>query len=310
MIRILKNTHIDFLGKRRLAAIISLAAIFAGIGSLIIKGGPALAIDFTGGTLAQVRFSVPADAADIRANLLEAGFDRPAIQQFGGPDEFLIRVPAGEATGDFTARLQAAFADREFEIRRLEQVGPKIGGELRGQAIKAVIYALLGILAYITVRFDRYYAVSAVVALTHDVLITLGIFSFLNLEIDLAIIAAFLTIVGYSLNDTIVVFDRIRETIRTDRQTEFVESVNNSINATLSRTLITSFTTFVVVLILYLFGGEVIRYFALALMIGVVVGTYSSIYVASPVMIYLEKHKGIIKGIRALLPIGRSRAST
>jgi preprotein translocase subunit SecF len=176
----------------------------------------------------------------------------------------------------------------DFEIRRLETVGSKIGGELRGKALKSVLFALLGILIYISLRFDRYYALGAVAALAHDVLITLGIFSILNLELDLAIIAAFMTIVGYSLNDTIVVFDRIRENVKIHRKEDFFITVNKSVNQTLNRTIITSLTTFVVVLVLYLIGGEVIKYFAFALIIGVIVGTYSSIYVASPLMAFME----------------------
>ena len=286
--RLLKDTHFDFLGKRRLAGFLSAAFIVLGIGSLVAKGGPALGIDFTGGTLAQLQFAEPVEIGDLRSRLTDAGFEALTIQQFGSPADILLRVPAEEPGIDFGDRLRAALAGESFEILRLELVGPKIGGELRSKALQAVFYALLFILFYITVRFDRFYALAAVAALAHDVLITLGIFSLLNLDIDLAIIAAFLTIVGYSLNDTIVVFDRIRENLRLDRKADLFLTVNRSLNQTLSRTIITSLTTFVVVLILYLFGGEVIRYFAFALIIGVVVGTYSSIYVAGPIMATLE----------------------
>ncbi len=287
--RLLQNTHFDFLGKRRLAGFISAAVIVLGIGSLVAKGGPALGIDFTGGTLAQLRFAEPVEIGDLRSRLMEAGFEALTIQQFGSPADILLRAPTEDDPNiDFGDRLRGALAGESFEILRLELVGPKIGGELRSKALQAVFYALLFILFYITVRFDRYYALGAVAALAHDVLITLGIFSLLNLEIDLAIIAAFLTIVGYSLNDTIVVFDRIRENLRLDRKADLFLTVNRSLNQTLSRTIITSVTTFVVVLILYLFGGEVIRYFAFALIIGVVVGTYSSLYVAGPIMATLE----------------------
>ena len=286
--RLLKDTHFDFLGKRRLAGFLSAAFIVLGIGSLVAKGGPALGIDFTGGTLAQLQFAEPVEIGDLRSRLMDAGFEALTIQQFGSPADILLRGPAEEPGIDFGDRLRAALAGENFEILRLELVGPKIGGELRSKALQAVFYALLFILFYITVRFDRYYAVAAVAALAHDVLITLGIFSLLNLDIDLAIIAAFLTIVGYSLNDTIVVFDRIRENLRLDRKADLFLTVNRSLNQTLSRTIITSLTTFVVVLILYLFGGEVIRYFAFALIIGVVVGTYSSMYVACPILATLE----------------------
>ena len=286
--RLLKDTHFDFLGKRRLAGFLSAAFIVLGIGSLVAKGGPALGIDFTGGTLAQLQFAEPVEIGDLRSRLMDAGFKALTIQQFGSPADILLRGPAEEPGIDFGDRLRAALAGENFEILRLELVGPKIGGELRSKALQAVFYAMLFILFYITVRFDRYYAVAAVAALAHDVLITLGIFSLLNLDIDLAIIAAFLTIVGYSLNDTIVVFDRIRENLRLDRKADLFLTVNRSLNQTLSRTIITSLTTFVVVLILYLFGGEVIRYFAFALIIGVVVGTYSSMYVACPILATLE----------------------
>ncbi|MCH7575952.1 MAG: protein translocase subunit SecF [Candidatus Marinimicrobia bacterium] len=286
--RLLQNTSFDFMGKRKIAAMFSGTIIAVGLLSLIVNGGPLLGIDFTGGTLAQLRFTSSVETGALRETLLDAGFSNPSIQRFGDDHEILLRVPADEAGAGFAERLQEVFAGQSFEIRRLEQIGPKIGGEMRGKALAAVFYALLGILLYITFRFDRYYAVGAVAALAHDVIITLGIFSLLRLEIDLAIVAAFLTIVGYSLNDTIVVFDRIRENARADRRADFTAMVNHSINQTLGRTIITSVTTFVVVLVLYLIGGEVIRYFAFALMVGVVVGTYSSIYIASPIMAILE----------------------
>ncbi|MFC1619388.1 protein translocase subunit SecF [Candidatus Neomarinimicrobiota bacterium] len=286
--RLLTNVNLDFLGKRKIAAIASGAVILAGLFSLVVKGGPALSIDFTGGTLAQLKFTSAVDVGTVREYLQDYGFSRPTIQQFGAEDEILIRVPVEETSEEFTRRLRDALPGLEFEIRRLETVGPKIGGELRGKAIQSVLFALLGILIYISLRFDRYYALGAVAALAHDVLITLGVFSLLNLELDLAIVAAFMTIVGYSLNDTIVVFDRIRENVKIFRKTDFFTTVNSSINETLSRTIITSFTTFMVVLILYLIGGEMIKYFAFALIVGVLVGTYSSIYVASPLMAALE----------------------
>ncbi|MFC1543032.1 protein translocase subunit SecF [Candidatus Neomarinimicrobiota bacterium] len=286
--RLLTNVNIDFLGKRKVAAIVSGVFILTGLLSLLLKGGPALAIDFTGGTLAQLQFTSPTPVGDIRERLINYGFSRPSIQQFGGENEILVRLPAEETGEKFSQQLQEALTEMDFEVRRLESVGPKIGGELRSKALQSVLFALLGILIYISLRFDRYYALGAVAALAHDVLITLGVFSLLNLELDLAIIAAFLTIVGYSLNDTIVVFDRIRENAKIHRKSDFFTTVNKSVNETLSRTIITSLTTFVVVFVLYLIGGEVIKYFAFALIVGVLVGTYSSIYVASPLMTILE----------------------
>ncbi len=286
--RFLTNVNIDFLGKRKIAAIASGVVIVIGLASLLVKGGPAMGIDFTGGTLAQLQFSTPIEVGDVRDRLLDYGFSSPSIQQFGEENEILIRVPIEEAGEAVRQQLRDALAGMDFEIRRLETVESKIGGELRGKALKSVLFALLGILIYISLRFDRYYALGAVAALAHDVLITLGVFSILNLDLDLAIIAAFLTIVGYSLNDTIVVFDRIRENVKIHRKGDFFTTVNTSINETLKRTIITSLTTFVVVLVLYLIGGEVIKYFAFALIIGVLVGTYSSIYIASPLMASLE----------------------
>jgi len=286
--RLLTNVNIDFLGKRKIAAVISGVAILTGLFSLVVKGGPELSIDFSGGTLAQLQFSTPVEVGEVRDRLLDYGFSRPTIQQFGEENEILIRVPVEETGEGLRQQLYDALAGMDFEIRRLETVGSKIGGELRGKALKSVLFALLGILIYISLRFDRYYALGAVAALAHDVLITLGVFSILNLELDLAIIAAFMTIVGYSLNDTIVVFDRIRENVKIHRKDDFFITVNKSVNQTLNRTIITSLTTFVVVLVLYLIGGEVIKYFAFALIIGVLVGTYSSIYVASPLMASLE----------------------
>ena len=286
--RLLTNVNIDFLGKRKIAAVISGVAILTGLFSLVVKGGPELSIDFSGGTLAQLQFSTPVEVGEVRDRLLDYGFSRPTIQQFGEENEILIRVPVEETGEALRQQLHDALAGMDFEIRRLETVGSKIGGELRSKALQSVLFALLGILIYISLRFDRYYALGAVAALAHDVLITLGVFSILNLELDLAIVAAFMTIVGYSLNDTIVVFDRIRENVKIHRKEDFFTTVNKSVNQTLNRTIITSLTTFVVVLVLYLIGGEVIKYFAFALIIGVLVGTYSSIYVASPLMASLE----------------------
>jgi len=286
--RLLANTNIDFLGKSKPAAMLSAFLIAMGLVSLLLKGGPLLGIDFTGGHLAQLQFATPVSIAEIRETMLDAGFNQPTIQQFGSENEILVRLPVEETGQEFSDQLKAALVDKEFTIRRLETVGPKIGEELRGKMLLAIFFALGGILLYITFRFDRWYALGAVTALAHDVLITLGIFSILNLQIDLAIVAAFLTIVGYSLNDTIVVFDRIRENAKSQRRVEFLATVNKSMNQTLGRTIITSLTTLMVVTTLYLIGGEVIKYFAFALIVGVIVGTYSSIFVASPLMTLLE----------------------
>jgi len=271
--------------------ILSLAFIFGGLGSLIMKGGPDLSIDFTGGTVVQVLFNEAPEISKIRSNLDTYGFKSAEVIEFGSDKELLIKTNLLENTEEANSKLNLALSGLDYEIRRVEMVGPKIGKELKKDAMYAIALALIGIMIYIWFRFDRYYAIGSVAALVHDVFITMGIFSILDKEIDLSIIAALLTIVGYSLNDTIVVFDRIRENIHQYSKEKLESVVNLSLNETLSRTLITSVTTLVVVVVLLLFGGEVINNFAFALTTGVLVGTYSSLFVASPVMVHLEnKH--------------------
>ena len=286
--RFLKETNIDFLSMRRFGFVISGAFILAGIVSLLLQGGPLLSIDFTGGTLAQVRFEEAPDIAKVRSALEALDVGIGEVQTFGTPNEILIRLQlsqnAENLTTELKAALQAQFPGQSIDFRRVETVGPKIGSELKGKAFFAVFTAIIGILIYISIRFELKFAIGAIAALIHDVLITLGVFSILNYEISLAIIAAFLTIVGYSLNDTIVVFDRVRENMKLLKNIDQKTIFNKSINESLSRTIITSLTTFAVVFILYIAGGEVIRYFAFAMIVGVIVGTYSSIYVASPVV--------------------------
>ena len=286
--RFLKETNIDFLSMRRFGFVISGSFILAGIVSLLLQGGPLLSIDFTGGTLAQIRFEEAPDIAKVRSALEALDVGIGEVQTFGTPNEILIRLQlsqnAENLTTELKAALQAQFPGQSIDFRRVETVGPKIGSELKGKAFFAVFTAIIGILIYISIRFELKFAIGAIAALIHDVLITLGIFSILNYEISLAIIAAFLTIVGYSLNDTIVVFDRVRENMKLLKNIDQKTIFNKSINESLSRTIITSLTTFAVVFILYIAGGEVIRYFAFAMIVGVIVGTYSSIYVASPVV--------------------------
>jgi len=286
--RFLTETNIDFLSMRRFGFVISGSFILAGIVSLLLQGGPRLSIDFTGGTLAQIRFEEAPDIAKVRSALESLNVGIGEVQTFGTPNEILIRLQlsqnAENLTSELKAALQAQFPDQSIDFRRVETVGPKIGSELKGKAFFAVFTAIIGILIYISIRFELKFAIGAIVALIHDVLITLGVFSILNYEISLAIIAAFLTIVGYSLNDTIVVFDRVRENMKLLKNIDYKTIFNKSINESLSRTIITSLTTFAVVFTLYIAGGEVIRYFAFAMIVGVIVGTYSSIYVASPVV--------------------------
>ena len=291
--KLLKETNIDFLSMRKFGFVISGSFILAGIVSLLLQGGPALSIDFTGGTLAQIQFNQPPDIGKVSSALDKMNIGVGEVQTFGAPNEILIRLQVDNSKNDpaveLKKALQSEFPTEKLDFRRIEKVGPKIGAELKGKALFAIVTAIIGILIYISIRFEFRFAIGAIAALVHDVLITLGIFSILNYEISLSIIAAFLTIVGYSLNDTIVVFDRVRENLKKLKTLDQESIFNKSINDSLSRTVITSFTTFLVVSILYIAGGEVIRYFAFAMIIGVLVGTYSSIYVASPVVVLWQQ---------------------
>ena len=276
------------MGVQKLMAILSIALIVSGISSLIMHGGPPLSIDFTGGTIAQIKFDQSVNISQLRNTLAEYGFVNAEIIEFGSPEEVLIKTQFSGSSNEISEKLTTALG-KSFTLRRVESVGPKIGKELQQDALFAIGLALIMILIYIAFRFDTYYALGSVAALIHDVLITLGVFSLLAYEINLSIIAAFLTIVGYSLNDTIVVFDRIRENMPKHLKKTLLEVVNLSLNETLSRTVITSLTTLMVVVILFIWGGEVINRFAFALIVGIIIGTYSSIFVASPVMLYFAR---------------------
>ncbi len=287
--QIIKETSIDFIGKRKIAIAISMTLILIGIVSLIIKGGPKLGIDFSGGTSLQLKFEKPVDVGQIRGILSNIGFGNIEIKEFGAKDEILIRLQQTATSGDVSTivinELRDKLPDNKLEIRMSESVGPRIGSELKTAAVWATLVSLLLILIYISWRFELVFAVGAVVALFHDVMITLGFFSVLNLEMSLVVLAAFLTLVGYSLNDTIVVYDRIRENLKLMRKEDTITIFNKSVNQTLSRTLLTGTTTIMVVIILFFFGGEVIHGFSFALLVGMLVGTYSSIYIASPVVV-------------------------
>ena len=306
--RLIKETDIKFMSQRRFAFFLSGAVILAGLISLFLQGGPRLSIDFKGGTLVAVQFIEDMDVNDVRQSmgsvLIEGrshDYSRAEIKHFGPASDISVRLPILEDQPEnfpqlIVNHLYDSFpavvpANQNDFILSIEKVGPKIGAELSGKAVMAIVSALLLILIYISIRFEFKFAVGAIAALSHDVLITIGIFSIMDYEISLPIIAAFLTIVGYSLNDTIVILDRVRENVKSMKRISYSDMVDHSINDSLSRTIITSITTFLVVLILYLFGGEVIHYFAFAMMIGVVVGTYSSMYVACPIVVQL--HKGI-----------------
>ena len=283
-----KNRNIDFINNTKIALVCSFIMISSGLVSLILNKGPNLSIDFTGGTIIQILFNNDLKIDELRSALKSTELSKSEITQFGQNNEYRIKASISDKSQSISDILSSNLSMYDYEVRRIENVGPKIGNELQLQAIYAIGLALVMLMIYIGFRFDRFYSFGSVAAIFHDILFTLGIFSLLNLEIDLSIIAAFLTIVGYSLNDTIVIFDRFRENSQKDLKISMEEIANLSLNQTLSRTIITSLTTLMVVIILYFIGGEVIRYFAFALIIGVLVGTYSSIFIASPFMLYLK----------------------
>lgn len=286
------NTNFDFMSKRAIAMVFSLAMMLVSIGSLVTQGLN-FGIDFTGGTLIEVGYQDSADLAQVRESLAE-DFGDAQVQHFGSSRDVLIRIAPRE--GENSAALSSKVLNQlqqtgEVEMRRVEFVGPQVGEELTEQGGLALLYALIGILIYVYLRFQWQFSVGSVAALVHDVTIILGVFSLSQMEFDLTVLAALLAVIGYSLNDTIVVFDRIRETFRKMRKGTPVDIVNRSINQTLSRTLMTSMTTMIVLLALFFLGGEVIHAFSTALIAGVVVGTYSSIFVASTVALYLGVSK-------------------
>ena len=310
-----RDTRIDFIGRRRIAALISISIIVILLLSLFIRGLN-LGIDFTGGTLVEVSYSSSVNAEEVRTNLRRSGLDSVVVQYFGTSRDVLIRLPAdpehdaAETSSLIMSSLRMPYGetlaqtsendsqrcifqdgttgDCTVQMRRVEFVGPQVGDELTEKGGLAMLYALIGILAYVAWRFEWRFALGAVIALVHDVLVTVGFFSLLGLEFSLPVLAAVLAVIGYSLNDTIVVFDRIRENFRKMRKGTIVDIMNSGINQTLRRTLLTSLTTLLVVVTLILLGGEIIKGFAVALFIGILVGTYSSIFVASPVVLSLR----------------------
>lgn len=296
MFEIIKqNTKIDFLSRAKIFFAISGIFVILSI-VLIFTKGFNYGIDFAGGTLVQAKFEKAPELTKIR-NAVGQEVGEVVIQNFGNDREVLIRVEKAsgnlqEISDNIRLTLTDTFGTEAFDIVRVEQVGPQVGAQLKNKATLAIVYALIGILIYVSLRFEFTYSVAAVIAIFHDVLITLGIFSFLGMEINLPIVAAALTIVGYSLNDTIVVFDRIREKLKAASDKAVLKDImNKSINETLTRTLLTSGTTLLAVLSLYLFGGEVIKGFAFALLIGVIIGTYSSIGVATSMVFAYKQYK-------------------
>jgi preprotein translocase subunit SecF len=302
VLQLLVGVHVDWLRRRWIAYLISGTCVLLSIISLVVHGGPRYGVDFTGGTLLEVRITPPLSADAVRAAVDRAGHKGAEIQKLDQPGQILVRMEASTAKDPargVSDALRAASPNANVEVLRVENVGPRVGGELRGTALKALVLALGLILIYVAIRYDWRYSLGAVVALFHDVFITLGALSITNREVTLTVLAALLTIAGYSMNDTIVVFDRIRERGRSLRRERPETVMNIAVNETLSRTIITSFTVFLTVLALLLFGGEVLRDFSFAMMVGVVFGTYSSIYVASALaletQLYLERVSGSAK---------------
>jgi len=280
---------------RKIALVISSILIVISITSLATRGLN-FGLDFTGGTLIEVGYPSAPDTNEIRQQLANAGFDS-LVQTFGTATDIVVRIPptdVEESSAELSTRVLAALSqgvEGEIEMRRVEFVGPQVGDELAEQGILAVIYAMVGVFLYVMFRFQWRFSVGAVAALFHDIIISMGIISLVQIEFDLTVVAAILAVVGYSLNDTIVLFDRIRENFPRYRKRQPIEVVNTSINETLSRTLMTSTTTLLVLFALFLFGGEIIHGFAFTLIVGVVVGTYSSIYVASTVLLLMGVSK-------------------
>ena len=285
-LRSLKLPTIDFINKRKYAMIFSAFLLIASVISLGFQGLK-LGIDFTGGTLIEVGYQQTADLEDIRTKLANANYTGTNVQYFGSDTEVLIQL---EPQAVSSAKLSSSIIQmlgEDIDVRRVEFVGPKVGEELTNDGGLALLYALIGILIYVAFRFEYRFALGSIAALVHDVLITLGVFSVLQIDFDLTVLAAILAVIGYSLNDTIVVFDRIRENFLSTRHIEPMPIVNDALNQTLARTLMTSLTTLLVLLALFYLGGEVIHSFAGALIIGVVIGTYSSIFVASSMILAL-----------------------
>ncbi len=279
----------NFMGKSKIALIFSIILV---LGSYVLLATKGLnyGVDFAGGTIVQVKYDTDAPIDAMRDKLKENSiFDGASITEFGSPDEVVIRMKTttGNVTvdiGDITR--EALKGTGNFEIRRVDIVGPKVGSELKEKGIMSLVLAIIGILIYVAFRFEWRFAVASIVALIHDISIALGAITLVGLDVNLDVLAALLTILGYSLNDTIIVFDRIREGVTNSRSTDLADTINESVTRTLARTTLTSLTTFFVVFTLFMFGGEIIHAFAFTLLVGVVVGTYSSVFVASPILLW------------------------
>lgn len=284
-------TTINFIGGRKVAAIISAMLIAASLWSLTTTGLN-YGIDFTGGTKVELKYSQDADISGIRGALTQGGLSEAVVQFFGSNTDILVRVPLSEENSSAqvstnVVEILNVHAGEELEVRSVEFVGPQFGQELFDKGILALVYALIGVMIYVAFRFEWKFSLGSVAALIHDIIITLGLFSLLAMEFTLPVLAALLAVIGYSLNDTIVVFDRIRENFRKLRESDTANTMNVSINQTLPRTLLTSVTTLLVLMALFVYGGDALKGFAATLIIGVLVGTYSSIFVASPTVLVL-----------------------
>lgn len=290
------DTRFDFIGKKNFTLWVSAIAILISLGSIFFHGGLKYGVDFAGGILLQIKFSKAVDISEVRNALEAIGSKDAMVQKFGGENEFLIRVE--KASGDLEemsrkmqSSLQGQFKDNALEIRRTEVVGPKVGRDLKEKAIWATALSFLAILVYVAFRFRQLsYGLGGIVALFHDIVVTFGAISILNIEFSLNVLAVILTIIGFSINDTIVIFDRVRENIKKTRKDSLETIFNTSINECLGRTILTSGTVMMVVLILFFFGGPVIHDFTAALIIGLISGTYSTVYIASPVVLLWDKY--------------------
>jgi preprotein translocase subunit SecF len=297
MIELFRDIKVNWLGKRKIFLAISGALMLLGLVSLVAKRSFNYGVDFKGGTIVQVRFKQKPDIEKIRQLLRENGAPDSQPQEIAGRNDVLIEFQGAKEEDASAGRsviinaLNKGFPD-QFEILSAQSIGPKVGDDLKRQAVFATLYALGGILVYIAFRFEWIYGAAAVFAVFHDTLVTLGLFSIFNREINLTVIAALLTLVGYSVNDTIVVFDRMRENLKIRRRDELETIMNDSINQTLSRTILTSGLTFLTVLALFIFGGEIISHFAFAMVVGIIVGTYSSIAIAAPLVLVYTNIRG------------------
>ena len=295
ILKIIKSeTNIKFMKIKKITLFLSLTLFLLSLGSIIFKGLN-LGIDFTGGTLIEARFDKKINLNDLRIEMNKLDLGEIQLQTIGNQNDVVIRVQekqiSSEKQSEAIEIIKNSLKESSVEYRRTEYVGPKVGGELVNAGIIAVIFSLFGILIYIWLRFQWNFALGAIIALIHDVILTLGFFSFLKLDFNLATVAAVLTIAGYSINDTVVIYDRIRESMRKYKQISFDEVINISLNGTLSRTIMTSLTTLLALFALFIFGGIVISSFVIALIWGVLIGTYSSLYVASPILTYLKSDK-------------------